>query len=552
MEFKLSATHVVPFTKAFCRGGLHRASIPRTFVRRLDLRTSTARRRLPARALLDEVETTQPSSPDSSLINDDFQPTTLAQRTFSVLDIAALWIGLVVCIPTYTLAASLIDMGMSWSQGMLTIGLANFIVLVPMILNGHPGTKYGVPFPVLARAAFGIHGSNIPSMMRALVACGWFGIQTWIGGEAIFTLLNAAAGGSLSTVPWGWLGISGSQLACFMLFWACQVAIIVRGIESIRVVEKYAAPVLIGLSLMLLGWAYCAAGGFGTMLSTPSMFGPGMPKHGQFWGTFFPALTANVGFWATLALNIPDFTRYAKTQKDQFLGQAIGLPFFMVAFSFLGLAVTSSTTIIFGYTIADPLQVLSRVGGVVPTFLAITGLVTATLSTNIAANVVAPANALVNLSPGRFTFTLGGVATAIVGALIMPWKLMSSTSGYIFTWLIGYSALLGPVTGILLADYYIIRRRQLDVDALFSKERTDKYWYQGGYNPVALACFAGGVLPNIPGFLQAAGMVSTVPAIFTQIYVYAWFVGFTLSAVSYVISMRMSGNCLPSQPSTVL
>ena len=299
-------------------------------------------------------------NPDAGLINEDIKPTTDAERHWSVLNMASLWVGMVVCVPTYMLAGSLIDQGMNWWQAVMTIMVGNVVVLVPMILNGHAGTKYGVPFPVLARASFGIHGAHVPSLLRALVACGWFGIQTWFGGFAIYQLLNALLGdvtrtvdgvatqvGYLETADLPVLGINGAELACFLLFWALQVVVIYFGVESIRWLETVAAPFLIGIGLLLLGWAVVQVGGLQPMFDLPSAFDPGGEKEGQFMSVFIPSLTAMVGFWATLSLNIPDFTRYAKSQRDQILGQALGLPTTMTLFAFISVAVTAATTVIF-------------------------------------------------------------------------------------------------------------------------------------------------------------------------------------------------------------
>ena len=475
--------------------------------------------------------------PDPTLINDHLAPTAAGARTWSVFNMAALWIGMVVCVPTYMLAGGLVELGMSWWQAVLTVSLGNLIVLVPMILNGHPGTKYGIPFPVLARASFGTRGANIPALLRALVACGWFGIQTWIGGSAIYQLLAASLGRSLGGADLPVLGINGVELACFLAFWAIQVAIMWRGIDSIKVLESWAAPFLIVMGLLLLVWAYRKADGFGSMLSAPSQFAPGGPKEGLFLATFFPALTGMVGFWATLSLNIPDFTRYARSQRDQMLGQAIGLPTFMTLFAFIGVAVTSATVAIFGEAVADPTQLLGRMGGGVTVLVSLFALSLATLSTNLAANVVSPANALVNLSPRRISFRLGSLITALIGALILPWKLIESSAGYIFTWLVGYSALLGPIGGILLVDYYLLRRTELDIDGLFRHD--GPYGYRGGYNNIALVALAAGVVPNIPGFLEAAGLVGDVPAVFSILYTYAWFVGFAISGGLYWLLMRL-------------
>jgi nucleobase:cation symporter-1, NCS1 family len=480
------------------------------------------------------------SNPDPGLINDDLRPATAAERHWSVLNMASLWVGMVVCVPTYMLAAGLIDQGMSWSQAVFTVMLGNLVVLVPMVLNGHPGTKYGIPFPVMARASFGIHGAHVPSVLRALVACGWFGIQTWVGGASIYQLLLVLVGDGIAGAALPLLGINAAQLACFLAFWAIQVVLLYRGLESIRVLETWAAPFLIVMGLVLLGWAWSAAGGFGPMLSTPSQFAPGGPKEGQFWSVFFPSLTAMVGFWATLSLNIPDFTRYAKSQRDQVLGQAIGLPTTMTLFAFIGVAVTSATPVIFGETIWDPTVLLGKMGGGFSVVLSLFALSVATLSTNIAANVVSPANALINAAPERIGFRTGAMVTAGLGIAMMPWKLLESTGGYIFTWLIGYSALLGPIGGILIADYFLLRRTEYDLDGLYRK--AGPYWYRGGFNPVALLALVVAVLPNVPGFLHAAGVVEAVPALFDQLYTYAWFLGFAIAGAVYLVGMKLGGG----------
>jgi NCS1 family nucleobase:cation symporter-1 len=431
-------------------------------------------------------------------------------------------------------------MGMNWWQAVGTVMLGNLIVLVPMILNGHPGTKYGVPFPVLTRASFGILGANIPSVLRGLVACGWFGIQTWIGGSAIYQLLNVLTSQRLVGADLPVLGINPAETGCFLLFWLVQVVILLKGIESIRILETLAAPFLILMGLALLGWAYVKADGFGPMMSAPSAFVAGGEQEGQFLKAFFPALTSMVGFWATLSLNIPDFTRYARSQRDQVLGQAIGLPTFMTLFAFIGVAVTSATVVIFDEAITDPTELLGRMGGGFAVVISLLALTVATVSTNLAANVVSPANALINVAPRVVSFRLGAMITAGIGVAIFPWKLIESTEGYIFTWLIGYSALLGPIGGILIVDYYLIRFTRLDLDGLYRKRGA--YWYQGGFNLIAIAALGLAVLPNVPGFLAAAGFVENVPAFFSAIYTYAWFVGFGLAGVLYGVGMLALGQ----------
>lgn len=466
------------------------------------------------------------------LINPDLMPTAKNDRTWDWKAIAALWVGMVVCVPAYMLAAGLVSEGMSWKEAVGTILIANVIVLIPMIAIGHAGTKHGIPFPVLLRASFGTRGAKIPALLRGLVACGWFGIQTWVGGAAIYAIANILTFNALDGDPLPFLGIDAGQTGCFLAFWLLHVWFIRNGTESIRWLELWAAPLLIAMCGALLYWAWDRADGFGPMLSTPSKFAPGGEREGQFYSVFWPSLTAMVGFWATLALNIPDFTRYARSQRDQVIGQTLGLPIPMAALAFVGVAVTSATVIIYGEAIWDPVKLTERMGGL-GVILALIALVLATLTTNLAANVVAPANGFSNLSPRRISFKMGGYITAGIGIAMFPWKLLETTGAYIFTWLIGYSALLGPIAGIMLADYFLIRKTELDSEELFKEG--GRYSYRGGWNPVAFVALIAGVLPNLPGFLKAAGFLAAVPAVFDSIYAYAWFVGLIVAGGVYLM-----------------
>ncbi len=476
----------------------------------------------------------------SSLYNEDLAPVPAERRTWKTWNFVALWVSMAACIPTYMLASSLIGGGMNWSQAIFTIFLGNLIVLIPMILNAHAGTRYGIPFPVYCRAAFGTLGANVPALLRALVACGWFGIQTWIGGNAIFKILGVFVPALAASPALGALGISLPQLFCFLFFWSINMWVIYKGIDSIRILLSIKAPLLIVLGLALLWWAYDRAGGFGPILSQPSAFDPGQPKAGQFFAFFVPALTGMIGFWATLSLNIPDFSRYARSQRDQVIGQAIGLPPTMALYAFIGVAVTSATTIIYGQTIWDPVDVLTRFTHPVVLVVAMLALCIATLATNIAANVVSPANDFAHLAPQHISFRTGGYITGVIGVLIMPWKLVADPSGYIFTWLVGYSALLGPIAGILIADYFVLRRTHLDVEALYRAD--GEYRYTNGFSIAGLTALAVAVLPNVPGFLVTVKWVSkdAVPHFLVSSYDYAWFIGFGLAFVIYLILRKLA------------
>lgn len=447
---------------------------------------------------------------DRSLYNKDLAPIPLEKRTWGMYNYASLWVAMSVCIPTYMLASGLIAGGMAWWQAIGTILLGNLIVLIPMLLNAHAGTKYGIPFPVFVRASFGVRGANVPAVLRALVACGWFGIQTWIGGQAIFAMLSIL-----------WPG-KGSVWVCFGFFWLLNILVIWRGIDTIKFLEGIAAPFMLSVGLLLLWWVTSQAGGLGPVLSTPSKF----KTTASFLKFFIPSLTGMVGFWATVALNIPDFTRYAKSQKDQALGQALGLPAAMTLYSFIGVAVTSASVVIFGQAIWDPVVLLGRFHRPVVASIALIALLIATLNTNVAANVVSPSNDFSNLNPRRISFRTGGIITGVIGILMMPWKLLGDFSDYIFGWLVGYSGLLGPIAGIMIADYFLVRKCELDVDALYHSE--GKYSYTRGVNWNAIVALGAGI---------AVALIGLVVPSLRWLYDYAWFVGFIVAGSLYRLLM---------------
>ncbi|MBI3295750.1 MAG: NCS1 family nucleobase:cation symporter-1 [Deltaproteobacteria bacterium] len=468
---------------------------------------------------------------NSAFTNEDLAIVPPSARRWGTWNFAALWISMSLCIPTYMIASSLIEGGMNWWQAVLTVFVGNAIVLVPMVLNGHAGAEYGIPFPVFARASFGVLGANIPAILRAIVACGWFGIQTWIGGYSLYQMVHAWWPGiaTLPTIFPAAIGLETGPAITFALFWLLNMFVVYKGIDSIRKLLLFKAVFLPVAALSLLVWAIGAAKGLGPILAQPSKF----QTAGEFFNFFFPALTGMVGFWATLSLNIPDFTRFAKSQRAQVLGQAIGLPPSMTLFAFIGVVVTSATTIVFGRAIWDPVVLAGKFENPWLVSAAMIAVVISTLATNIAANIVSPANDFANLKPDLIDFKIGGYITGVLGALIMPWKLINDPTGYIFTWLIAYSSLLGPIGGILIIDYFVLRQKKLVAQELYSPN--GRYWYKNGFNPVAIVAMVAGILPNVPGFLVTIKVVdpTAFPEWISHLYNYAWFVGFAVSAVIY-------------------
>jgi len=542
---------------------------------------------------------------NSSLYSDDLAPVPENQRTWSKWHLAAIWVGMAVCIPTYLLASYMIKTGLNWYEALIIIGLANLIITIPMVLNGHAGVKYGIPFPVIGRAAFGTKGVHLASVTRGIIACGWFGVQTWIGGLAIYAIFNAITGST------GEIGLSIGKFVGFGIFWIINMYFIWKGTESIKWLETYSAPILVAMGLVLIYWSYAKAEGFSIVLDqsvqlentaatitekddlfylnlsslkdkegalkvseynlvsnentgwetftsnpiaisssenvqvqfrntkgetpvlssvvTANVVDSDSSTGGKLW-SYLLWLTAMVGFWATMSISIADITRYAATQKDQIAGQFIGLPATMMLYSFVGIFVTCAAIINFQDILIaddapwDPVSLIAKFKNPVVVIVAQVFMIIATLSTNIAANVIAPSNAFSNLWPKQISFKAGGTITGIIGILIMPWWLLNEISGF----LIFVSGLLGPVLGILIADYYLIRKKNLELDELFKEEGIYSYG-KTGFNKAAMIALLIGVFLALIGYW--------VPAL-NFLYSLSWFTGFIISFIVYVLLMK--------------
>ncbi len=460
----------------------------------------------------------------SPLYNADLAPAGPRRRTWSTWNILAMWLGMSVVLTTYTLASGLMSAGMNWWQALLTVGIANFIVLIPMLLNAHVGVRYGITIPVFVRSSFGTVGANFAALARAIVACGWFGIQTWLGGLAV---------SGIAAVLWpGWSDLAGHDFIAFFIFWVVQMAIIFRGMEGIKKFESWAALFLILVGVWLLYWGTSAGHGLGHVLRA-SVAMMGAQQH-SFWELFWPGLAANVGYWATLSLNIPDFTRFARSQRSQIVGQTIGLPVTMIVYSFIGIATTAATVVVFGKPVWNPVDLVPMIThNPVILIVAMILIVIAQISTNMAANVVAPSNDFSNVAPRLISFRTGGMITGVIGVLMFPWAIFNNAGAYIFTWLGGYGSLLGAIAGVMIADYWIVRRRRLDVADLYRERGRYPRW-----NWVAFAAIAIAIVPVIPGFIAAAatpGGVVAHPGIIDRLYTYGWFFTFCVSLVAYCV-----------------
>lgn len=458
----------------------------------------------------------------SPRFNHDIAPTRIAQRTWSRWNVAALWVGMSICVPTYTLGGVLTAyFGLSVVEALWTILVANLIVLIPLTLNAFPGTKFGIPFPVVLRSSFGIIGSNVPALIRALVACGWFGIQTLFGGIAVHLLLSAIF------PAWAQLGGVGEVLG-FFIFWTANLWVVIRGSESIKHLEVFAAPLLLIVALGLIVWAWPKAS-VSELLATP----PSRPEGAPLLGYFMGGLTAMVGFWATLSLNIPDFSRYARSQRSQIVGQILGLPLTMFLFAGLGVLLTAASAELVGETVSDPINLIGRIDSTFWSAIAMVLIIIATISTNTAANIVSPTNDFQNMAPRYINQTRGVLLTGLVGVVLMSWELLKklgwlvsdvSVESLYSNWLLGYSSLLGPIAGIMVVDYFLVKRQHYELAGLYLDDGPYPAWNAAGF-----------IAFGIP---VALTVVALTTGYLSWFYDYGWFTGSALGGITYFLVAR--------------
>ncbi len=457
------------------------------------------------------------ASGHAGLWNDDLRPCTRAEHTWNGSAYATLWIGMCLCIPTYSLASGMISLGMNWFEAVSAIFLGSVVVLIPILLVSHAGTRYGIPYPVFARLWFGVRGAHLPALARALIAAGWFGINSWFGGLALDAIATRVI------APWG--AIAGHGAIAFAVFWVVNVAIAMRGPQAIERLATIAAPTVGFGALALFGWAVLRTGSVGAMLAAPPTL-----HGGAFWGAFFASVIGVISFWATMALNIPDFSRYAKTQRGQLLGQTLSMPIAMALFAFVGIAVTSATQIVYGKALWNPVELILKF----PTpVVVIAGAIVmlSSITINVGANVVAPARAFENLWPARITFAVGAVLTGVLSLAMQPWYVLAEFSRYIFGWLGTYGALLGPIDGIAIADYWLVRARRIDLLALYSP--AGRYAYRAGFNLRAIAAVAFGWAVALLGL--------AVPAL-GFLWTGGWIFGLAGGFIAYALLMRRNAS----------
>jgi NCS1 family nucleobase:cation symporter-1 len=478
----------------------------------------------------------------SKYYNDDLAPTSVSQRNWTTYNITMLWVGMAICIPSLSLASGLIGMGVSPWLSVLNVALGNIIILVPIQLNSQIGTKYGIPFPLFARLTFGTIGAQIPALLRAITACGWTSVQAWVGGGAVGAIIGCFApkfGDATWTIglpSWGGIQTVGTgQFIGYIIFILFIGWVAYTGMDQIKWIQNIGGPILIAVMIALLLWAYSIVPegtGFMGVMSQPNDDAL-IAQNGGFVVCYLTALMGNIAFWATMALNIPDFSRYAKSQGDQFRGQLLGMPIPMALCAFVGAYFAQATKLAYGEAMFDPTNVFYHLENKILIFIAAIAVVAATVTTCVAANVVAPANGFSNISPKKITYKKGVIITILLAFFILQaWWIYGSGAAY-FTWMNAYGTILAPIAAIFIADYFVCKHKRIDMMSLF-KGADGRYWYNGGFNMAAvIAWVAAFILPLITYFGVSGSFWTFINSIN---YVWSFVVGF----VVYVVLMKTS------------
>lgn len=480
----------------------------------------------------------------SKYYNEDLAPTSVSQRNWTTYNISMLWVGMAICIPSMSLASGLIGMGVSPWLSIINVALGNIIVLIPIQLNSQIGTKYGIPFPLFARLTFGGKGAQIPAILRAITACGWTSVQAWVGGGAVAAIIGcvipsfADAGWTVGLPSWGGMQtVAMGQFIGYVIFMLFIGWVAYKGMDQIKWIQNIGGPLLIIIMIALLVWATTYAGSegysFGDVINSGNNDAL-IEAAGGFALVYLGGLMGNIAFWATMALNIPDFSRYARSQKDQFRGQLYGMPLPMAFCAFVGAFFARATELVDGTAMFDPTAVFYHLNNKLIILIAALGVAAATVTTCVAANVVAPANGFSNINPKKISYKKGVVITMLIAFFVLQaWWIYGSGGAY-FTWMNAYGTILAPIAAIFIADYFVCKNRQIEIAALFKGEN-GRYWYSGGFNQAAIIAWIVAFIIPLLAYFNISGGLGTIIAYINSVnYLWSFIIGFVL----YVILMK--------------
>lgn len=472
---------------------------------------------------------------DPSLYNDDLAPIPHSKRTWGWFEIFNVWSNDIQSLFGYTLAASLfLTYGLNGWAVMAAIILAGVIVMFLVNLSGKPSVKYGVPFPVLSRASMGVRGANFPALLRGIVGIFWYGVQTYFASTAVTLLITAFFGGGDGAT---FLGLTAVAWLSFVIVWVFQIAIFWSGIGFIQRFLNLAGPLVyvVMVALMIIVWTKA---GDQLLPAVSSIFSSSGDQAVNPVSAFLAIVGTMVAYFAAVVINFGDFTRFVRSEREMKLGNLLGLPLNVAFFSFIALIITAGTIVLFGEPLTNPTEIVERVDSVVLTIVAALTFFAATVGINLVANFIPPAYDLANLFPSRVSFKMGGLITAViaffVGALWISVISQIGVPGFVNA----LGAILAPFYGIIIVDYYLIKRQSLDMEQLFSSNADGAYHYTKGWNIKALIAFGLAALFSISTIL--------VPAL-SDLGGYGWLLGAALGGVFYRLLMPGKASLAAAQ-----